>query len=69
MSLNRKTEGFTADDLRVVGRAFGIRAEGRAIAREVADALAGWIEAAEAAGVPEERAAAIQAEFRLDCVP
>ncbi len=69
MSLAGKRDGFAADDLLSVGARFGIRGDGRAVVREVGEALARWPELARDAGVPQDRAAAISDAFRLDCVP
>ncbi len=69
MSFAGKRHGFTAEDLLAVGARFGIARDGRGIAQEVADALAGWPHLAREAGVPEDRISAIGNAFRLRCVP
>ncbi len=69
MSFAGKHEDFTVDDLLRVGTRFGLDQGGRAIAQEVADALAGWSDVARDAGVPDDRIQRIGGAFRLDCVP
>ena len=67
MSLNGKRDGFAAEDFRACGRALSL-ARGRALAllEQVTDTVRRWPEFAAAAGVDEERAAAIAATHRLD---
>ena len=65
MSLNGKRDGFDRDDFRACGDALSFK-RGRAeeILDEVAAAVAGWLDHAEAAGVPERTAARIRAAHR-----
>ena len=70
MSLNGKREGFAREDFVSCAEAVSMR-RGRAleILAEVTEAVAGWREFANSAGVPEERAEKIGAEHRLDLSP
>jgi len=69
MSFAGKRDGFTAEDLTVVGARFGIRHDGREVVQDVGDALASWPQFARDAGVPPNRITAIGNAFRLHCVP
>jgi len=64
MTLAGKREGFTRDDLLTVGREMSIKKAADIVA-EVGGAVARWPEFAAAAGVDEERAAAIGAAHRV----
>ena len=64
MTLNGKREGFTREDLLTVADEMSIK-KARDIIGEVEEAVARWPEFASAAGVPEERAAAIGKTHRV----
>ena len=64
MTLAGKRDGFTREDLLAVGREMSIKKGGDIIA-EVGEAVGRWAEFAAAAGVPEERAAAIGGTHRV----
>ncbi|NOT06692.1 MAG: type II toxin-antitoxin system HipA family toxin [Gemmatimonadales bacterium] len=64
MTLGGKTEGFVRDDLLALGGAFGLRKDGADIVDRVVAALGSWERYAREAGVPDDRARAIAAEFR-----
>jgi serine/threonine-protein kinase HipA len=63
MTLAGKREGFPREDLLTVGRKMSIK-KCEDVLAEVREAVARWPEFAAAAGVPEERAAAIGATHR-----
>jgi serine/threonine-protein kinase HipA len=63
MTLNGKRGDFTRDDLLGVGREMSIK-KGADIIAEVGEAVGCWAEFAAAAGVPEEKAAAIGGTHR-----
>jgi serine/threonine-protein kinase HipA len=67
MSLNGKRDDFTVEDFRQVGRTVSMK-RGRAerLLAEVQDTVRAWPEHASAAGVDEERVAAIDRTLRLD---
>ena len=64
MTLAGKRDGFTRDDLLAVGREMSIK-KGADIIAEVGEVVGGWAEFAAAAGVPEERVAAIGETHRV----
>ncbi|MEN8008082.1 MAG: type II toxin-antitoxin system HipA family toxin, partial [Candidatus Krumholzibacteriota bacterium] len=64
MTLAGKRDGFTREDLLAIGREMGIRKSADIIA-EVGEAVGRWAELAEAAGVPDERVAAITKTHRV----
>jgi serine/threonine-protein kinase HipA len=64
MTLAGKREGFTREDLLTVGREMSIK-KGADIIAEVGEAVGRWAEFAIAAGVSEERAAAIGGTHRV----
>ena len=64
MTLAGKREGFTRDDLLIVGREMSIK-KGEDIIAEVAEAVGRWAEFAAAAKVQDERAAAIGGTHRV----
>jgi len=67
MSIDGKRDDFTIEDFREVGRTASMK-RGRAgeIVAEVQEAVRGWPELADEAGVPEERATAIGRTHRLE---
>jgi serine/threonine-protein kinase HipA len=64
MTLNGKTDGFTRDDLLVLGRSLGVRKDGALMIDRVLDAVGRWPEFASDAGVPADRTRAIGAAHR-----
>ncbi|MEN8008534.1 MAG: type II toxin-antitoxin system HipA family toxin [Candidatus Krumholzibacteriota bacterium] len=64
MTLAGKRDGFTREDLLAIGREMGIRKSADIIA-EVGEAVGRWAELAEAAGVSDERVAAITKTHRV----
>jgi len=67
MSINGKRDGFTLEDFRQVGQMASMK-RGRAeeMLAEVVDAVRGWPQLADEAGVEEERGARIGATHRLE---
>ena len=70
MTLNGKRDGFEVDDFVACSRSASLR-RGRATAilREVQEAVSGWREFAEAAGVPEDSLRRIGAVHRTELLP
>jgi len=66
MTVNGKRDGFTLEDLRVVGASAGLpRGRAEAIFREVRDVIVRWPEYADAAGVPPGTRDQVQQNLRL----
>ena len=61
MSLNGKRDDFTLEDFRQCGRVARLKRDrGLQIVGEVSEAVSGWLDHAEAAGVEESQALGIQ---------
>lgn len=70
MTINRKRDGFAIGDLREVARVAGLRQRrAETILAQVIEAVAGWSEIAEEAGLDEETATRIANSHRLRLPP
>jgi serine/threonine-protein kinase HipA len=68
MSVNGKSDGFSADDLKIPAQQYGIK-NANSIIQDVADAVALWPVFANNAGVAHDLMAEIKRSHRLDIVP
>ena len=66
MSVNGRFRDVTRADLLRVGRTFDVPVAGRRIIEQVMEALDGWSAHADAAGVPEDMAALLDARFERE---